>query len=368
MSAPGLLPNPLGGRLVVLAVVVVQVASAALAAPPDTTDERQSRWAVLPILFSSPDTGFGVGVLPQYVFRTAPDARTSTLRADLYYTQEGQSNVTVRAGMWWPGNRYRLGGKAQVRDWPSTYYGVGNTFADSLRESFVERSAQVSVDLQRLVRPGVFAGVLAAFAHRTIREREAGGVLARSALAGSEGGEVLGAGVFLSFDTRDDVIYPTAGHLVRLDSRAYGRVAGADFGFTQHRLDARQYVRLVGPFVLALHGALRVSTGAPPFQQLHGVGEVVRGYASDRFADRHLLAFRAEVRVVPLVWRFGLAVFAGAGQVASGLGDFALDRFHVAYGAGLRFQIIPSERVNVRWDFGFGDDSSGDYLDLGEAF
>ena len=323
---------------------------------------------MLPILFSSPDTGFGVGVLPQYLFRTAPKTRTSNLRADVYYTQEGQSNVTLRAGMWWPGNRYRLGGKAQVRDWPSSYYGVGNTFADSLQESFVERSAQLSAELQRLVRPGIYAGALAEFVHRSVRDREPGGVLAQNTVTGSEGGQVLGAGVFLSFDTRDDVIYPTAGHFVRFDSRAYGRIAGADFGFTQHRLDARQYVRLRGPHILAFQGAFRVSTGAPPFQMLPGVGEVVRGYASKRFADRHLLAFRAEYRVAPLVWRLGLAVFAGAGQVAHDLGDFALDHFHFAYGMGLRFQIIPSERVNVRWDVGFGDDSSGDYLDLGEAF
>jgi outer membrane protein assembly factor BamA len=351
-----------------LLLFLLLVTNGVIAAPPDTTDERRSRWTVLPILFSSPDTGFGVGVLPQYLFRTAPDARTSSLRADLYYTQEGQSNVTLRAGMWWPGNRYRVGGKAQVRDWPSSFYGVGNTFADSLRESFVERSAQVSAELQRLVQPGVYVGALAEFVHRSVREREPGGVLLQNAVAGSEGGQALGAGVFLSFDTRDDVIYPTAGHLVRLDSRVYGRAAGADFGFTQHRLDARQYVRLYGPHTLAFHGALRVSTGAPPFQMLPGVGEVVRGYASKRFADRHLMAFQAEYRVAPLVWRLGLAVFAGVGQVARGLDDFALDRFHFAAGVGLRFQIVPSERVNVRWDFGFGDDSSGDYLDLGEAF
>ena len=355
-------------RSIHLLTALLLLAPSVVAAPPDTTDDRRSRWTVLPILFSSPDTGFGVGVLPQYLFRTAPETRTSNLRADLYYTQEGQSNVTLRAGMWWPGNRYRVGGKAQVRDWPSTFYGVGNTFADSLKESFVERSAQLSAELQRLVRPGVYAGALAEFVHRSVREREADGRLVQNGVVGSEGGQALGAGIFLSFDTRDDVIYPTAGHLVRLDSRVYGRVAGADFGFTQHRLDARQYVHLRGPHVLALHGAFRVSTGAPPFQMLPGVGEVVRGYASDRFADRHLLAVQAEYRVAPLVWRLGLVVFAGAGQVAHSLGDFALDRFHVAYGVGLRFQIIPSERVNVRWDFGFGDGSSGDYLDLGEAF
>jgi outer membrane protein assembly factor BamA len=201
-----------------------------------------------------------------------------------------------------------------------------------------------------------------------MQDREAGAQLANGSVAGSAGGRSIGLGAFLVLDTRDEVFYPMQGTLIRLESRLYGRMLGADFGFTQHRLNARRYLRLFGAHVLAVQGVLRLSTGTPPFQMLPGVGEIVRGYPSMRYADRHLLAVQAEYRITPLVWRFGLAIFAGAGQVAPALGDVAWRRFHAAYGAGLRVQIIRSEGINVRWDFGFGPGSSGDYLDLNEAF
>jgi outer membrane protein assembly factor BamA len=351
-----------------LAVGLMLPVHTAAAEPADTTAQRQRAWTVLPILFSSPDTGFGFGVLPQYVFRTTPATRPSSIRLDVYYTQERQFNVTARAGVWLPGNRYHTGAKVQLREWPTSFYGIGNTFADSSKEAYTERSVEASAEVQRRFRPGFYAGALIELRHSAMLEREAGGALAEDAVAGSSGGQALGVGIFLTLDTRNDVFYPAHGHLIRLGSRVYGRVAGADFGFTQHRLDARRYFQLHGPHVVALQGTLRLSTGTPPFQMLPGVGEVVRGYASKRYADRHLLAFQAEYRVAPLVWRFGLVFFVGAGQVAHVLGDFAPGRFHVAYGAGLRFQILRSANVNVRWDFGFGKDSSGDYLDLNEAF
>jgi outer membrane protein assembly factor BamA len=351
-----------------IALGIAVLPATALAAPPDSTAQRDGSWTVLPILFSSPDTGFGVGVLPQYIRRLTPETRPSNARLDVYYTQEQQFNVTLRTGLWMPGNRYGAEAKVQLREWPTSFYGIGNTFVDSLKERYTERSVAVSAKVQRRLRPGLYGGALLGLRHSTILKREPDEALARDAVSGSRGGQALGLGGFLSFDTRDAVFYPTEGHFVRLVAQVYGRVAGADFGFTQHELDARKYVRLHGPHVLAVQGALRLSTGTPPFQMLHGVGQIVRGYASMRFADRQMLAVRAEYRVAPLIWRLGLAVFVGAGQVAHSPGDFAASRFHVAYGAGLRVQIIRSEHINVRWDFGFGTDSSGDYLDLNEAF
>lgn len=337
-------------------------------AQADSTAQLRGTWTVLPILFSAPETGFGIGVLPQYVFRSAPRTRTSNVRMDAYYTQESQFNVTARTSIWLPGNRHRLRGTVQLREWPTSFYGIGNTFADSLTERYTERSLSASGDVHQQLRPGLYAGMGLDISHRVMQDREPDGQLADGAIAGSIGGQTIGLGAFLVLDTRDEVFYPTQGTLIRLGSRLYGRMMGADFGFTQHHLDARRYLRLFGSHVLVLQGTLRLSTGTPPFQMLPGVGEVVRGYPSMRYADRHLLAVQAEYRIVPLVWRFGVAVFAGAGQVAPALGDVAWRRFHVAYGAGLRVQIIRSEGINVRWDFGFGTNSSGDYLDLNEAF
>lgn len=351
--------------LLVVAVIVLGTPNAT-AVPADTT-EQHGGWTVLPILFSSPDTGFGFGVLPQYVFRTSPAVRASNVRTDVYYTQEGQFNVTGRVSLWQPGNRYRLSGRVQLREWPTTFYGIGNA-ASGVEERYTERSMMASAEVQRKVRAGLYAGAGLELAHRAMRELEPAGRLASGEVTGATGGQSLGLGVSVSFDTRDAVFFPTAGHLVRLEARIYGRVGGADFGYSQYRLDARQYVRIRSGHVLALHAVGRASAGTPPFQALHGVGEVVRGYSSKRYADQHLMAVQAEYRVVPLAWRLGFAVFAGAGQVAGELDAWRFHRFRVAAGIGLRFLLDRTEKVTIRWDFGFGADSSGDYLDLNEAF
>lgn len=335
---------------------------------PDTTVNRRGTWSVLPIVFSSPDTRFGFGVLPQYVFYTWPETRASSARLDLYYTQEKQFNLSGRTGVWLPSDRYRIGGKVQLREWPTTFYGIGNTLGDSTRERYTERSIEASAEIQRRFHPGVYVGARFELGHRSMKNVEAGGILSDGNVVGNGGGQVVGLGMFLSFDTRDHTFYPAQGHLIRLSSDVYGRVAGADFAFTQHEVDARRYVSLPGAQILAFQGTLRLSTGTPPFQMLPGVGQVVRGYSSKRLTDRNMIAFQAEYRLVPLVWRFGLAAFVGAGQTAPLINDFALRRFRIGYGAGVRFQIIRSEHINVRWDFGFGTNSSGDYLDLNEAF
>ena len=351
-----------------LLLVTMMVSHDTFAEPLDTTRTEGGKWAILPIVFTSPDTDFGIGVLPQYVFRTTPTSHASSVRLDAYYTQQHQFNLTARANIWLPHDRHQATGKAQFREWPNSFYGIGNTHIEGRRERYSETILEVSAAIQRRFGPGRYAGGLFKLRHSAMHERETGGMFDGGTLVGSVGGQAAGAGVYVSFDTREDVLYPLHGHLINVSSTLYVRLLGSDFAFAQHSVEARQWVHVTGSHVIAFQAVVRASTGSPPFQMLNGVGDVVRGYASKRYTDRHLLAVQAEYRAAPLLWRFGLVTFIGAGQVAHTLGDFGLKRFHIAYGLGLRFQIVRSENINVRWDFGFSRDSSGDYLDLNEAF
>jgi outer membrane protein assembly factor BamA len=109
--------------------------------------------------------------------------------------------------------------------------------------------------------------------------------------------------------------------------------------------------------------------GTVPFQLMPQLGgsELLRGYFGGRFRERQLLAAQAEFR--SSLWkRIGLVAFADTGQVAHDLDGFGADRFRFSYGAGLRILLIPQEGMNLRADFGFGEDESGFYLAFGEAF
>jgi len=63
-----------------------------------------------------------------------------------------------------------------------------------------------------------------------------------------------------------------------------------------------------------------------------------------------------------------MVAFAGIGDVAPAPSKLTLAGNLWSAGLGFRFMVDSRERVNLRVDFGFGNDDSGFYISLGEAF
>jgi hypothetical protein len=337
-------------------------------AASDSLDTRRARWSLLPILFSSPDTRFAFGVLPQYFFYLGSDSRPSNLRLDAYYTLNRQYSFQFRPQIWLKGNTYRLAGALIFREWPTDFYGVGADFGDDFREKFTENEVSFTAEAQRQLRPGLFAGARYALRWARIKETAPGGVLESGTVTGSGTGAASGIGILLSWDTRDNVYSPSSGSFHQASADIGGRLLGSDYRFDTYTLDLRRYFSPAKRHVLALQAGATVTTGDPPFRLLPGVGSDLRGYSSVRFVDRCLLMLQAEYRVVPIWWRLGLTLFGGVADVAHDLGAFDFADPKWAVGVGVRFLLYRDEKITVRQDFGFGRDSSGDYLDLNEAF
>jgi hypothetical protein len=339
---------------------------------PDSSDRARGRLALLPIIFSSPDTRFAFGVLPQYIFRLAPDSRPSSLRADAYYTLNKQYSVQLSPDVWLANDRYRIGGKIVFRDWPTSYYGIGGSremASDSLdHESFTERLFGVSAEVQRRLFPGLFVGLSYAVRHGRIKDLSPGGELASGRVTGSGTGTASGIGLILTWDTRDHIYFPTSGSLHRTSAAVFDAILGSDYGFGGFEIDLRRYVPLALRHVVALKLEGSFRSGAPPFRMLPGLGESLRGYNTTRHIDRHRASIQVEYRFVPVWWRLGFVVFAGVGDTASRIQDLGRRQPKYAFGFGIRGVAFEGEMITVRFVFGFGQASSGDYLDLNEAY
>ena len=62
-------------------------------------------------------------------------------------------------------------------------------------------------------------------------------------------------------------------------------------------------------------------------------------------------------------------VFGGAGNVADEIMNLSFSDLKYSYGAGLRFLFNKEQKVNLRVDFGFGNDGTkGIYFGIEEAF
>ena len=222
------------------------------APPRDSLSTPRARWSLLPILFSSPDTRFAFGVLPQYFFYLAPDTRPSNLRLDAYYTLNKQYSIQFKPQLWLPGNTYRLAGTVVFREWPTDFYGIGARFGEDYQEGFTENEVSLGIEAQRKLRPGLFVGARYGLRWARIKDREPGGLLETGAVTGSGTGAASGIGLLVSWDTRDNVYSPSAGSFHQASLDLYGGLLGSDYRFDTYTRDLRRYFAIAGRHVLAL--------------------------------------------------------------------------------------------------------------------
>jgi outer membrane translocation and assembly module TamA len=94
----------------------------------------------------------------------------------------------------------------------------------------------------------------------------------------------------------------------------------------------------------------------------------MRGYYDGRYRDRQQLVFQSELRH-SFNKRFGAVAFGNFGDVGKDFTDFSINDLKYTYGAGLRYAINKSEKLNLRLDYGIGPGKNhGLYFELGEAF
>jgi hemolysin activation/secretion protein len=66
--------------------------------------------------------------------------------------------------------------------------------------------------------------------------------------------------------------------------------------------------------------------------------------------------------------RLGFVAFGGGGWAGESFSTAGDNESTPSYGAGIRFEILPAKRLNMRLDVAWSKDSNGIYLSVGEAF
>ena len=93
----------------------------------------------------------------------------------------------------------------------------------------------------------------------------------------------------------------------------------------------------------------------------------IRGYTSGKYRNNQVYALQAEYR-----WRFyrkfGIVGFFGLATATENLGALAENELLAGGGIGLRYMMLPKERINVGIDVAFGKEDWGLYFRIGEAF
>ncbi len=337
-------------------------------ADQDTLMLKKKGWMfVLPVMAYSPETRFigGLSAGRYYRLDEHPDSRPSTTTPTFLYTANQQTLIFLPVDLYWQRDTYHATGMLQYMNYPDKFYGLGNDTQEFFEEDYTPRAFVFATTVQKTLLPNLYLGGSYDFATSRMVKTEEGGLIDSGVVPGSEGGIVSGLGLLADYDTRDNLFYPGRGSFLRAAASFYGSALGSDFDYSFYELDLRQYFTVSGPNLLALQGWAQFSTGNPPFQVMPKLS--LRGYFEGRYRDRNVMVLQAEYR--RSIWkRLGVALFGGAGQVAAEVNDFRTADFWAAYGWGIRFQVGGQERINIRMDFGYGENDSGTYFMIGEAF
>lgn len=327
---------------------------------------------IYPIAFYSPETLIGGGFQFNHIFRSGrnnPALRPSRIMPTLIYTQNQQIKAEIRTDLYLKDDSFHIKSSMNYKNYPETFYGVGNATPVDAEENYTGRSWELSLGIEKRIAAGLYIGGQYHFQNWDITESEEDGLISRGDIPGTEGGRISGFGFVINRDTRDHLFYPRHGDFFSVSFRLYHHLLGGTFDFSTLKIDLRKYVNIFSRHVLGFQAVLESSSGTPPFHRLARLGgsNLLRGFYHGRYRDNHLLAFQTEYRF-PLLWRLGMVVFGGVGDVAKSLTRFNILDLKYSAGFGFRYLFNKQEHINARMDIGFGDEKTRVYMDAPEAF
>lgn len=336
---------------------------------------KPSLYAV-PLVFNTPETGWGFGLAGGYAFKLNKNdslQRPSNVLLNTDYTLNKQVIVDCGFTLFFKEENYQLRLYNSYKKYPDSFWGIGNNTSSSAEERYQYNRWDIFPTFQKRIHKRFFAGIRYRYMGMYRVDWNPNGAFAESNFPGHDGGNLSGAGVLLSWDSRNYVFNPTKGFYMHLLNINYPKFLGSDFGMTHLELDGRFFLpvfprkqHLIGFNVLG-----RFNFGDVPFFQMATLGgtDIMRGYFTGRYRDKNALSIQAEYRL-PLFWRFGAAAFAGLGEVAPSLDKFSINGLKYSVGGGIRFMVSKRERINVRFDVGYAEGNQGPafYITAAEAF
>jgi len=347
-----------------------------------TRSSRKLRITGFPYVFSTPEAGiaFGLGgIVTFYTSSTDTALRPSKITPSGWYSLNDQYKISLVPLVYLDGNRWQLSLPADYGRFTDRFWGIGNlteefpadTAEGAPSEKYRTSALNVKLDVQfptGLLR-STRGGVVVEYNDTRILDVQQNPLI-DSTLPGNQGGQTVGIGFGLVWDSRNQTFFPSGGGFYQLKAVTYPLLFAADHHYTRFEADLRQYLGRSADEVLALQAYGNFTFGSPPFYALSALGGStrLRGYYLGRYRDRHFVMAQAEYRRM-VWWRLGFAAFAGVGDVfGSDSSEFRVRNLKWSVGGGLRVAFNRAEKVNLRVDVGFGRHTSGVYFQLEEAF
>ncbi|HEY0654297.1 MAG TPA: BamA/TamA family outer membrane protein [Chryseosolibacter sp.] len=342
------------------------------AANAQTEQKKSWRFSPLPVVYYSPETKLGFGVLLGANKTLGNDSLTtgSYLQTSFIYTLNKQYEWSNIGRIYSPGNKRIFDYKLYYAFFPEFYYGyqVENPEEYELPIEF----NRTWIELKHLwrVKGNLYLGAYGRFnrIYNLTLPSDVNSLLV--APRGHPEYHVAGFSPLFVIDSRDNQVYPRIGKYLEVQWVGHPSFL-SDYVYGNLRIDFRFYKKTdwLKDDVIATQFFLNLNQGDIPFRDMADIGgsNTMRGYYRGYYRYKNMYAWQTEYRF--MVHRFvGFAAWLGLATLSEDWDAPFRHSVKPSAGLGLRVRINQTDKLNVRADYGFGKNQQGLYLDAAEAF
>ena len=173
--------------------------------------DKKLQAVVVPIIFSTPETGFGLGAGAQLFFLRQSNiynSRLSNVFTNVIYTVNNQFILDIKPQLYFNRDDFFLDAAYKFKVYPNQFWGIGNLTPESNMEVYDMTSTELRVALLKRLPPSLNFGFEFVYQNHEVTEVEEGGLLDNGDILGSDRAIISGLGVIFNLDSRDQLESP----------------------------------------------------------------------------------------------------------------------------------------------------------------
>jgi hypothetical protein len=186
---------------------------------PDTVGVGGTDWFAYPFVFYSPETNwaFGAGGIIYFKLSDQFKSKPSSITASGFYTINEQFDITIIPEIYLKHDQHLLSIKFNYGEIFDYFYGVGSTSPDIPKNQYLQRNFILNVKYQmKAFEKNLKVGPVYEGRVMDVLNTEGNPLLDSNLVRGSTGGTTSGIGFIASYDTRDNIFYPSNAALPKL--------------------------------------------------------------------------------------------------------------------------------------------------------
>jgi len=334
----------------------------------DSTKNHKISAIIFP--YRNPLNGWSIQFGGIDLFRTVPNdslLRSSDMFAFFFYSQFKQYNVFLGSDLFLPDEKYYIRSEFSFSFFPESYYSLfSNNNADS-SELIDYKFHHIYLSPMRKIRNNLFAGISINYNKTYDFHFSNDGYFVQDHYIDYEGETILGAGVLLKYDTRDNLIWVNHGQLFESSFQAFRKNEKGISNFTIYYFDYRRFYkinsksdRVFGFQVLYKHASKKASFRYLPNNYL-------RSFHPNLFKNYNSFVARTEFRfqVYKIIY---LAAFGGVGITFSDFSSLNNEKLRLCIGPGFRLKLRKDEPLFLGIDYGISKVSGNLHVTLASLF